>query len=109
MDLVGVSKFLSSRALYEERTELMKMKEQGGKGRITRFVSQGHECELRIYALSMQKYNAFFFRTSCFVFEAIAFICNDDVRTRDAHVEIYTNSVILAHAQSKLILWWLNA
>ena len=53
MDLVGVSKFLSSRALYEERTELMKMKEQGGKGRITRFVSQGHECELRIYALSM--------------------------------------------------------
>ena len=53
MDLVGVSKFLSSRALYEERTELMKMKEQGGKGRITRFVSQGHECELRMYALSM--------------------------------------------------------
>ena len=51
MDLVGVSKFLSSRALYEEITELMTMKEQGGKGRITRFVSQGHE--LRIYALSM--------------------------------------------------------
>ena len=29
------------------------MKEQGGKGRITRFMRQEHECELRIYALSM--------------------------------------------------------